>query len=124
MTAADLAPILAGLGGVSGVGAAVRWYLDRSERIRREDLAREDARSEASVARGQATGAALNAAAASITAMGGEIGRVPGALAATEDRLTNRLEHVERQCAEALHILTEIRAIVSPATSEHRAGGS
>jgi hypothetical protein len=103
VTAADLAPILAGLGGVSGVGAAVRWWLDRSERIRREDLAREDARAEASVARGQATGAALTA---------------------TEDRITNRLEHVERQCAEALRILTEIRAIVSPATSEHRAGGS
>ena len=61
MTAADLAPVLAGLGGVSGVGAAVRWWLDRSERIRREDLAREDARAEASAARGQATGAALTA---------------------------------------------------------------
>ena len=117
MTAADLAPILAGLGGVSGLGAAVRWWLDRSERIRREDLARE-------VARGQATGAALTATAASITAMGGEIGRVPVALTATEDRITNRLEHVERQCAEALHLLTEIRAHVAPATSEHRAGAS
>ena len=124
MTAADLAPILAGLGGVSGLGAAVRWWLDRSERIRREDLAREDARAEASAARGQATGAALTATAASITAMGGEIGRVPVALTATEDRLTNRLEHVERQCAEALHLLTEIRAHVAPTTSEHRAGGS
>ena len=117
MTAADLAPILAGLGGVSGLGAAVRWYLDRAERIRREDLAREDARAEASAARGQATGAALTATAASITAMGVEIGRVPVALAATEDRLDARFERIERA-------LAEIRAHVAPLTGEHRAGGS
>ena len=124
MTAAEVGALVTALGGVSGLGAAARWLLDRSERLRREDIAREDARAEASARRYEAMGAAMTATAASITAMGGEIGRVPGALTATEDRLTNRLEHVERQCAEALHILTEIRAIVSPATSEHRAGGS
>lgn len=31
MSLADAAPIIAGLGGVSGIGAAFRWLLDRAE---------------------------------------------------------------------------------------------
>jgi len=117
VTAADLAPILAGLGGVSGLGAAVRWWLDRSERIRREDLAREDARAEASVARGQATRAAPTSAADSLRALALAVGRVPVALDALDDRLDARFERLERQ-------LAEIRAHVAPPTGEHRAGGA
>ena len=117
MTAADLAPILAGVGGVSGLGAAVRWWLDRSERIRREDLAREDARAEASVARGQATGAALASAAESVRELASAVARVPVALDAMDDRLDARFERVERA-------LAEIRAHIVPLTGEHRAGGS
>jgi len=112
---ADLAPILAGLGGVSGLGAALRWWLDRSERIRREDLAREDARAEASAARGQATGAALTAAADSVRALASAVERVPVALDAMDDRLDARFERIERS-------LAEIRAHVAPPTGEHRAG--
>jgi hypothetical protein len=117
VTAADLAPVLAGLGGVSGIGAAVRWWLDRSERIRREDLAREDARAEASVARGQATGAALTSAADSVRALASAVERVPVALDAMDDRLDARFERIERA-------LAEIRAHVAPLTGEHRAGGA
>ena len=117
MTAADLAPILAGLGGVSGIGAALRWWLDRSERIRREDLAREDARAVASVARGQATGAALTSAADSVRALAVAVERVPVALDALDDRLDARFERIERS-------LDSLHARLTPPTGEHRAGGA
>ena len=117
MTAADLAPIIAGLGGVSGIGAAVRWYLDRAERIRKEDLAREDVRAEASAARGQATGAALTSAAESVRELASAVARVPVALDALDDRLDARFERIERS-------LDSLHARLTPPTGEHRAGGA
>ena len=117
MTAAEIAPVITALGGVGGLGAAVRWWLDRSERLRREDLAREDARAEASAARGQATGAALTSAAESVRELASAVARVPVALDAMDDRLDERFERIERQ-------LSEIRAHVAPPTGEHRAGGA
>ena len=115
MTAAEVGAIVTALGGVSGLGAAARWLLDRSERLRREDIAREDARAEASAARGQATGAALTAAADSVRELASAVARVPVALDAMDDRLDARFERIERA-------LAEIRAHVAPPMGEHRAG--
>jgi len=114
---ADAAPVVTALGGLGGIGAALRWWLDRAERIRKGDLAREDARAEASAARGQATGAALTSAAESVRALAVAVERVPVALDALDDRLDARFERLERG-------LAEIRAHVAPPTGEHRAGGA
>ena len=75
------------------------------------------ARAEASVARGQATGAALTSAAESVRALAVAVERVPVALDALDDRLDARFERLERA-------LAEIRAHVAPPTGEHRAGGA
>lgn len=114
---ADAAPAITALGGVGGIAAALRWWLDRAERIRREDLAREDARSEASAARGQATGAALTSAAESVRELASAVARVPVALDAMDDRLDARFERIERSL-DALH------ARLTPPTGEHRVGGA
>lgn len=117
MTAAEVGALVTALGGVSGLGAAARWLLDRSERLRREDIAREDARAEASAARGQATGAALTAAADSVRELASAVARVPVALDALDDRLDARFERIERS-------LDSLHARLTPPTSEHRAGGA
>lgn len=64
MTFADIAPVITALGGVAGIGAGIRWWLDRSERIRKEDLAREDAKHVEDRASAKELGEALTASAA------------------------------------------------------------
>ncbi len=115
MTAAEIVSLVAAFGGPTALVGGGKWWLDRAERIRREDLAREDARSEASAARGQATGAALTSAAESVRALAVAVERVPVALDALDDRLDARFERLERA-------LAEIRAHVAPPTGEHRTG--
>lgn len=110
MSLADAAPILTALGGIGGIGAAVRWWLDRAERIRREDEARADAREERSAARYEAMGRALAQSAAAIVDLAHDVERVPAAL----DALGGRVDRMERT----------VDARLSPATGEHRAGGA
>ncbi len=64
MTPADIPPIITALGGVAGIGAGVRWWLDRSERLRREDQAREDAKRVEDRQTAKELGEALTASAA------------------------------------------------------------
>jgi len=64
MALADVSPILAALGGVGGIAAAARWWLDRSERMRKEDLAREDAKRAEDRVAAEKLGGALAASAA------------------------------------------------------------
>lgn len=111
MSFADAAPIITALGGVGGIAAALRWLADRSERLRREDIARDDARADRSAARYDAMTTAMNAAAAGLTSLGVEVGRVPAALGSIDDRL----DRMER-------LLVAIDARTSPPTGEHRAG--
>lgn len=111
MSLADAAPAITALGGIGGIAAAFRWWFDRAERIRREDLAREDARAEASAKRYEAMTAAMNSAAAGLTSLGVEVGRVPAALGSIDDRL----DRMER-------LLVAIDARTSPPTGEYRAG--
>lgn len=111
MTAAEVGAVVAALGGPAAIVGAVRWWLDRSERIRREDLAREDARADASARRYEAMGAAMTATAETLRTLAAAIERTPAAL--------------EMQSAEiaAMHrTLAVIDARLAPPTSEHRAG--
>lgn len=117
VTAAEIVSLVAALGGPTALVGGAKWWLDRAERIRREDLAREDARAEASAARGVATGTALTSAADSVRALAVAVERVPVALDALDDRLDSRFERIERSL-DALH------ARLTPPTGEHRAGGS
>ena len=111
MTAAEIVSLVAAFGGPTALVGGGKWWLDRAERIRREDLAREDARAEASARRYEAMTAAMNSAASGLTGLGVEVGRVPAALGSIDDRL----DRMER-------LLVAIDARTSPPTGEHRAG--
>lgn len=100
MALADVSPILAALGGVGGIAAAVRWWLDRSERLRREDLAREEARHAEDKAAARELGASLAASAAAVT-------RVADAM----NDLVPRVVRIEE------------RLLATDRTGEHRSAG-
>lgn len=113
MTAAEVGALVTALGGVSGLGAAARWLLDRSERLRREDIAREDARAETSARRYEAMGAAMTATAETLRALAAAIERTPVAL-----------EQLSGEVAAMHRTIAVVEARLTPPTSEHRAGGA
>lgn len=112
MTTAEIVSLVAALGGPTAVVGGAKWWLDRAERIRREDIARDDARAEASARRYEAMGAAMVATAETLRALSAEVSRVPAGLTALGDDIAR----VDRT-------LAVIEARTAPPTSEHRAGG-
>lgn len=111
MTGAEVASLVAALGGPTALVAGARWWLDRAERLRREDLAREDARAEASARRYEAMGAAMTATAETLRTLAAEVARTPAAL----DTLGAEVAALHRSVAV-------IDARLTPPTGEHRAG--
>jgi hypothetical protein len=112
VTAAEIASLVGAIGGPTALVGAAKWWLERSERLRREDLAREDARSEASARRYEAMGAAMTATAETLRSLATAIERTPIAL----DQLGGEVAAMHRTIA-----VIEARLVMP--TSEHRAGG-
>lgn len=112
VTTAEIASLVGAIGGPTALVGAAKWWLERSERLRREDLAREDARVEASARRYEAMGAAMTSTAETLRVLGAEIARVPAALTPLADDI-----------AELRRAVAVLDARTSPLTGEHRAGG-
>lgn len=100
MSMLDVGGAIAACGGVGAIAAAVRWWLDRSERIRREELAREEARHAEDKAAARELGASLAASAAAVT-------RVADAM----NDLVPRVVRIEE------------RLLATDRTGEHRSAG-
>ncbi len=87
MSLTDAAPLITALGGVGGIAAAVRWWADRAERIRKEDLARDEAKRVADLAAAKELGAALTASAAAQDRLADAVGALVPRVVRIEERL-------------------------------------